>query len=111
MSSYDRERASVFHSWSAQNTITPFMVAGGEGSYVIGEDGERYLDFSSQLVNTNLGHQHPAIVDAIVNQAQELATIAPQHGYRSRYEAAEMILDRSFDGAAKVFFTNGGADG
>jgi len=29
MSSYDRERASVFHSWSAQNTITPFMVAGG----------------------------------------------------------------------------------
>jgi len=110
MSSYDRERASVFHSWSAQNTITPFMVAGGKGSYVIGEDGERYLDFSSQLVNTNLGHQHPAIVDAIVNQAQELATIAPQHGYRSRYEAAEMILDRSFDGAAKVFFTNGGTE-
>ncbi len=110
LSSYDRERASVFHSWSAQNSITPFMVAGGEGSFVIGEDGERYLDFSSQLVNTNLGHQHPAIIDAIVRQAQELATIAPQHGVRARYEAAEMILDRSFEGAAKVFFTNGGTE-
>ena len=110
LSSYERERASVFHSWSAQAAITPFMVAGAEGSYVISEDGERYLDFSSQLVNTNLGHQHPAIIEAIVAQAQQLATIAPQHGYVSRYEAAEMILDRSFDGAAKVFFTNGGTE-
>lgn len=110
LSSFERERASVFHSWSAQAAITPFMVAGAEGSYVIGEDGERYLDFSSQLVNTNLGHQHPAIIEAIVAQAQQLATIAPQHGYVSRYEAAEMILDRSFDGAAKVFFTNGGTE-
>jgi taurine--2-oxoglutarate transaminase len=78
--------------------------------YVTDDGGKTYLDFSSQLVNTNVGHQHPAVVQAIQKQAGTLSTIAPQHGYESRYQAAELILDRSFDGAAKVFFTNGGTE-
>ena len=86
------------------------MVKDAWGVYVTGEDGTTYLDFSSQLVNTNIGHQHPAVVRAIQEQAATLCTIAPQHGYVSRYRAAELILDRSFDGAAKVFFTNGGTE-
>ena len=110
LTSIEREKASVFHSWSAQASITPFMVKGARGVYVTGEDDVTYLDFSSQLVNTNIGHQHPAVVRAIQEQAGTLATIAPQHGYRARYLAAEMILDRSFEGAAKVFFTNGGTE-
>ncbi|HUY43574.1 MAG TPA: aminotransferase class III-fold pyridoxal phosphate-dependent enzyme, partial [Acidimicrobiales bacterium] len=110
LSSVDRERASVFHSWSAQATLNPLMIKDAEGVYVTTEDGTRLLDFSSQLVNTNIGHQHPSVVRAIQQQAGILATIAPQHGYHSRYEAAERILDRSFDGAAKVFFTNGGTE-
>jgi len=110
LSSQERERRSVFHSWSAQATVEPLMVAGAQGVYVYGEDGREYLDFSSQLVNTNIGHQHPALVAAIQRQAGELCTIAPQHGYASRYRAAELILERSFDTAAKVFFTNGGTE-
>jgi taurine--2-oxoglutarate transaminase len=110
LSTFERERASVFHSWSAQATITPLMVERAEGVWVIGEDSRRYLDFSSQLVNTNIGHQHPAVVAAIKAQAEVLCTIAPQHGYHSRYRAAELILDHSFEGAAKVFFTNGGTE-
>lgn len=110
MTSQERERASVFHSWSAQSSIQPLMVKGADGSYVYGEDGREYLDFSSQLVFTNLGHQHPRVVEAIKAQADVLCTIAPQHGYESRYRAAEMILDHSFAGAAKVFFTNGGTE-
>ena len=110
MTSLEREKASVFHSWSAQASINPFMVRSAEGVYVTGEDGERYLDLSSQLVNTNVGHQHPRVVAAIKAQADVLTTIAPQHGYESRYRAAELILDRSFPGAAKVFFTNGGTE-
>jgi taurine--2-oxoglutarate transaminase len=86
------------------------MVKDAEGVYVTGEDGTTYLDLSSQLVNTNIGHQHPAVVRAIQEQAATLCTIAPQHGYVSRYRAAELILDRSFEGAAKVFFTNGGTE-
>ena len=110
LTSSEREKASVFHSWSAQATINPLMVKDAHGVYVTGEDGTTYLDLSSQLVNTNIGHQHPAVVRAIQEQAATLCTIAPQHGYVSRYRAAELILDRSFEGAAKVFFTNGGTE-
>jgi taurine--2-oxoglutarate transaminase len=110
LSSVERERASVFHSWSAQASLNPLMVSSAEGVWVTAEDGARYLDLSSQLVNTNVGHQHPAVVEGIVEQARRLCTIAPQHGYESRYRAAELILDHSFAGAAKVFFTNGGTE-
>ena len=110
LSSIEREKASVFHSWSAQATLNPLMVKSAEGVYVTDEAGKTYMDFSSQLVNTNIGHQHPKVIKAIQDQAAKLATIAPQHGYESRYRAAELILDHSFDGAAKVFFTNGGTE-
>ena len=110
MTSSEREKASVFHSWSAQGSINPLMVRDAKGVFVTDEDGNTYLDFSSQLVNVNIGHQHPKVVAAIKDQAQLLATIAPQHGNPQRYRAAELILDHSFDGAAKVFFTNGGTE-
>ena len=56
---FANDRAHVFHSWSAQGTLNPLVVTGAEGSYFWTEDGTRYLDFSSQLVNVNIGHQHP----------------------------------------------------
>ena len=74
---HDLDRAHVFHSWSAQGALDPMAVAGAEGSYVWDYDGNRYLDFSSQLVNINIGHQHPKVVAAIQEQAGRLATIAP----------------------------------
>lgn len=107
---YDLDRAHVFHSWSAQGALTPFVIAGGSGSTVWDFDGKRYLDFSSQLVNTNLGHQHPAIVDAIKTQADTLATVAPAHANLARGEAARRIISKAGSHFGKVFFTNGGAD-
>ncbi|MFI5100417.1 MAG: aminotransferase class III-fold pyridoxal phosphate-dependent enzyme, partial [Actinomycetes bacterium] len=104
------DRAHVFHSWSAQGALNPLPIAGGEGSYVWDYDGNRYLDFSSQLVNTNIGHQHPKVVAAIQEQAGKLATIAPQHANEARGEAAKRIAGLAPDGLNKVFFTNGGAD-
>ena len=105
------DRAHVFHSWSAQGAIKPLPVAAAEGSYFWDYDGNRYLDFSSQLVNVNIGHQHPKVVAAIQEQAARLATIAPQHANEARGEAAKRIADLAPDGLNKVFFTNGGADG
>ena len=52
----------VFHSWSAQATLDPMVITKAEGSYVWDGEGNRLLDFTSQLVYTNLGHQHPRIV-------------------------------------------------
>ena len=107
---YDLDRAHVFHSWSAQGSLKPFVIAGGEGCEVWDYDGTRYLDFSSQLVNTNLGHPHPAVIDAIKAQADTLATVAPAHGNLARGEAAKRILGKAGPQFGKVFFTNGGAD-
>lgn len=107
---YELDRAHVFHSWSAQASLDPFVFAKGDGSYLIDADGKRYLDFSSQLVFTNIGHQHPRLVEAIKKQAETLCTLAPAHAVASRGEAAKLITDRLPDSLNKVMFTNGGAD-
>jgi taurine--2-oxoglutarate transaminase len=104
------DRAHVFHSWSAQALIDPLAVAGAEGSYFWDYDGNRYLDFSSQLVNTNIGHQHPKVVAAIQEQAGKLCTIAPGFAVESRSEAARLIAERTPGDLDKIFFTNGGAE-
>ncbi len=100
----------MFHSWSAQALINPLPIAGAEGSYVWDYDGNRYLDFTSQLVNTNIGHQHPKVVAAIQEQAGKLCTIAPAFANDARGEAAHLIAGRAPEGMEKVFFTNGGAE-
>ena len=107
---YDLDRAHVFHSWSAQAALDPLVVAGGLGSRVWDGDGERYLDFSSQLVNVNIGHQHPKVVAAIRAQAEVLCTVSPAHANDQRGEAARLVADRAPAGLERVFFTNGGAE-
>ena len=107
---YGLDRAHVFHSWSAQALITPLPVAAARGVYFWDYDGNRYLDFSSQLVNVNIGHQHPKVVAAIQEQAGRLATIAPQHANDARGQAARLVSSRAPTGLNTVFFTNGGAD-
>lgn len=104
------DRKHVFHPWSAQASRNPLVIAGGLGSWVWDFEGNRYLDFSSQLVNTNIGHQHPKVVAAIQKQAATLATISPQHANAARGEAARLIADLAPEGMSRVFFTNGGAD-
>ncbi|GAA1930006.1 aspartate aminotransferase family protein [Microbacterium aoyamense] len=104
------DREYVFHSWSAQASLKLPVIAGGLGTEVWDFAGNRYLDFSSQLVNVNIGHQHPAIVKAIQEQAATLSTIGPATANLTRGQAAQRILSKTPAGFKKVFFTNGGAD-
>ncbi|MFM9691919.1 aspartate aminotransferase family protein [Streptomyces europaeiscabiei] len=104
------DRAHVFHSWSAQELIDPLAVAGAEGSYFWDYDGKRYLDFSSGLVYTNIGYQHPKVVAAIQAQAATMTTFAPAFAVEARSEAARLIAERTPGDLDKIFFTNGGAD-
>jgi taurine---2-oxoglutarate transaminase len=104
------DQANVFHSWSAQKSLNPMAIAGGSGSTVWDHDGNTYLDFSSQLVNTNIGHQHPKVIAAIAQQATSLATVAPAHANHIRATAAAKILSHAPANMEKIFFTNGGAD-
>lgn len=104
------DRAHVFHSWSAQGAIDPIPVAGAQGSFFWDYDGNRYLDLASQLVNTNMGHQHPRLVAAIHEQADRLCTIAPGFANDRRGELARLIAEIAPAGMEKVFFTNSGAE-
>src|SRR6188472_204659 len=104
------DRSHVFHSWSAQGTISPLPVAGGEGSWFWDYEGRRYLDFSSQLVNLNIGHQHPRLIAAIQEQAAKLCTVAPGMANEARSEAARLIAELAPGDLEMVFFTNGGTD-
>ncbi|MBB3664498.1 taurine--2-oxoglutarate transaminase [Prauserella sediminis] len=106
----DDDRRHVFHSWSAQGHIDPIPVAGASGSWFWDYDDNQYLDFSSQLVNQNLGHSHPRLVRALQEQAEQLAYIAPSFAAEPRSTAARMIAERAPTGLDQVFFTNGGAD-
>ena len=104
------ERAHLLHSWSVQSKISPLPIAGGEGRYFWDYDGNRYLDFASQLINLNIGHQHPKIVAAIKEQADRLCTIGPPMGNDKRSELARLVGEIAPGNLAKTLFTNGGAD-
>ena len=104
------DRAHVFHSWSAQDLIDPLPIASAQGSYFNDYAGKSYLDFSSQLVNVNIGYQHPKLVAAIAEQAGRLCTIQPAFANDARSEAARLIAEVAPPGLEKVFFTNGGAE-
>jgi taurine--2-oxoglutarate transaminase len=100
----------VLYSWSVQNAIDPIPVAGAEGRYFWDYDGNRYLDFASQLVNLNIGHQHPRIVAAIKEQADKLATIGPPMANESRSRLGRLLAEVTPGDLSMSFFTNSGAE-
>ncbi|SOD71387.1 taurine---2-oxoglutarate transaminase [Jatrophihabitans sp. GAS493] len=104
------DRAHVFHSWSAQAKIDPLPIERALGVNFWDYEGKKYLDFSSQLVNVNIGYQHPKLVAAIQEQAGKLCTIAPSFANESRSEAARLISELAPGSLNQVFFTNGGAE-
>jgi taurine--2-oxoglutarate transaminase len=100
------------HSWSAQRGLNPAVITKAEGIYFWDEDGNRYFDMSSQLVNSNLGHGNKALIEAIQKQVAELAFIGPGYATPPRSDAAKKIVEfagSAFEGG-KVFFTNAGAE-
>lgn len=98
------------HSWSAQGALKPIVVTKAEGIYFWDEDGKRYADMSSQLVNSNLGHGNKAIINAICEQAQKIPFMGPGFAMDCRSDAAEAVVELSGLKNAKVFFVNAGAE-
>jgi taurine--2-oxoglutarate transaminase len=100
----------VLHSWSVRSAIDPIPIAGAEGRYFWDFDGKRYLDFASQLVNVSIGHQHPKVVTAIKEQAEQLCTIGPMMANEKRSELARLLAEVTPGDLTMSFFTNGGAE-
>src|SRR3954453_21653047 len=104
------DKQHVLHSWSVQNQLNPPVIAGGEGRYFWDADGNRYLDFASQLVNVSIGYQHPKVIAAIKEQADKLTTIGPPMAHEARSELARLLAEVTPGDLTMSFFTNGGAE-
>ena len=80
------------------------------GRHFYDYDGNRYLDFASQLVNVSIGHSHPKVVQAIKDQADKLATIGPPMATESRSRLGKLLAEVTPGDLQMSFFTNGGAE-
>jgi taurine--2-oxoglutarate transaminase len=100
----------VLYSWSVQDAVSPIAVAGAEGRYFWDYEGKRYLDFASQLVNVSIGHQHPRVLEAIKEQADQLCTIGPPMASESRSALGRLLAEVTPGDLTMSFFTNGGAE-
>ncbi|MGB3906334.1 MAG: aminotransferase class III-fold pyridoxal phosphate-dependent enzyme, partial [Anaerolineae bacterium] len=106
----DLNRRYTFFSWSVQSAVKPLAVVGAKGCYFWDAEGNRYLDFASQLMNVNTGHQHPKVVAAIREQAERLCYAYPGLATQPRGELGKLLAEVTPGDLAKTFFTLGGAE-
>lgn len=110
LEAYENDRKYVIHSWSVQGTLKPPVITKGEGIYFWDMYDNKYADFASQLVNLNIGFNHPKVVKAIKEQADKLCYVAPSFANDARGKLAKKIVEITPPRISKCFFTVGGAD-
>jgi taurine--2-oxoglutarate transaminase len=96
-------------SWSKQKGIAPIAVKYGEGVYLYDYDGKRYLDFSSGLMNVNIGHGNQRVTEAVMKQMQEVSYVTPSCVTKVRGEAGKKLASIAPKGLTKTLFTVCGA--
>src|SRR4030095_3884624 len=97
-------------SWSKQKGIAPIAVKYGEGVYLYDYDGKRYLDFSSVLMNVNIGHGHQRVTAAVAAQMQQGSYVTPSCITKARCELGKKLAQISPGHLSKTLFTIGGAE-
>lgn len=96
-------------SWSKQKNIAPIAVKYGEGVYLYDYDGKRYIDFSSGLMNVNIGHGNQRVTEAVVKQMQEVSYVTPSCVTKARGELGKKLAEICPGDLNKAFFTLCGA--
>jgi taurine--2-oxoglutarate transaminase len=97
-------------SWSKQGGLNPINASYAEGSYIYDRDGKKYLDFSSQLMNVNIGHGNQRITEAVVKQMKEVSYVFPGMATDVRGRLGKKIAEITPGNLTKTFFTLGGAE-
>ena len=101
-------RDYTLFSWSVQGSSNPMHITKGQGVWFWDGEGNKWLDFSSQLINLNIGHQHPKMLEAIKKQVDELCFAGPGFATEPRGALGKKLAEVT--GLAKAFFTLGGAE-
>jgi taurine---2-oxoglutarate transaminase len=96
-------------SWSKQKGISPIAVKYGSGVYLYDYDDKRYIDFSSGLMNVNIGHGNQRVTDAVVKQMQEISYVTPSCVTKVRGELGKKLASITPEGLNKTLFTVCGA--
>jgi taurine---2-oxoglutarate transaminase len=104
----DNQDFTLF-SWSKQKGTNPIAVKHGEGVYLYDYDGKRYIDFSSGLMNVNIGHGDQRITAAVVRQMQEVAYVTPSCVTKVRGDLGKKLAEICPGDLNKAFFTLCGA--
>src|SRR3981189_3998474 len=107
----DLTRQHNYGPWRFQKNWNPMHVVDSEGCYIIDGAGKRYLDFSSQLMCSNLGHKNQAVIDAIARQAQQLSYAMPGYATTARAELSQLLVEGLPHGLKQVFFYTSGPGG
>jgi taurine---2-oxoglutarate transaminase len=97
-------------SWAKQGNLNPINAHYAKGSYVYDRDGKKYLDFSSQLMNVNIGHGNQRITKAVAKQMEELSYVYPGMATDVRGELGKKLAEITPGNLTKSFFTLGGAE-
>ncbi len=97
-------------SWSKQGGLDPIHAVRGEGVYIYDSDGKSYLDFSSQLMNVNIGHGNEKVIEAVHSQMKNLQFVYPGMATDPRGQLGKMLADIAPSKLNKTFFTLGGAE-
>jgi len=97
-------------SWSKQGGLDPINASYAEGSYIYDREGKKYLDFSSQLMNVNIGHGNQRITEAVVKQMKEVSYVYPGMATEIRGRLGKKIAEITPGNLTKTFFTLGGAE-
>ena len=100
----------TYGTWRFQKGWKPLHIVDAEGCYFTDSDGNRYLDFSSQLMCVTLGHKNKAVIKAIEDQANKLAYIGPGYATDVRAELSKVLLEVLPQGLEKYFFTTSGTE-
>ena len=103
-------RETNYGTWRFQKGWSPLHIVDAEGCTLIDGSGKRYLDFSAQLMCSNLGHKNRAVIAAIQKQAEDLAYAMPGYATTARAELSKLLLEVLPRGLNKFFFTTSGTD-
>lgn len=105
----DNLRHTLF-SWSAQAKLDPIHIQSAKGVYLNDYSGKKYLDFSSQLMNVNIGHGHEEVLAAMKDQIDQVCYVYPGMATRPRGELGKKLAEITPGDLNRTFFTTGGAD-
>ena len=97
-------------SWTKQGNLNPINASYAEGSYIYDRDGKKYLDFSSQLMNVNIGHGNQRITEAVAKQMKEVSYVYPGMATDVRGRLGKKLAEITPGNLSKTFFTLAGAE-